>query len=62
MQSNLRVFAAEPKGADDAKRSFDAGKIIPQTNPNTIADGLKTSLGDKTWPIIQVILKIRSFF
>jgi threonine dehydratase len=39
--------------ADDAKRSFEAGYIIPSVNPNTIADGLKTSLGDKTFPIIR---------
>ena len=51
--SPLRVFAAEPLGADDAARSFVAGKLIPQTGPNTIADGLLTSLGELTWPIIR---------
>lgn len=49
----LRVFAAEPKGADDAARSFASGQLQPQTGPNTIADGLLTSLGDLTWPIIR---------
>ncbi len=49
---NIRVFGAEPKNADDAYKSFKAGYIIPQTNPNTIADGLRTSLGDKTFNII----------
>jgi len=49
----LRVFAAEPLGADDAARSLAAGEFIPQTGPQTIADGLLTSLGDQTWPIIQ---------
>lgn len=48
-----RIFAAEPLGADDAARSFAAGELIPQTGPNTIADGLLTSLGDLTWPIIR---------
>lgn len=48
-----RVLAGEPENADDAERSFKAGKIIPSVDPNTIADGLKTSLGDKTFPIIQ---------
>jgi threonine dehydratase/serine racemase len=48
----IRVIAAEPAGADDAFRSLAAGKIIPQTGPKTIADGLLTSLGDRTWPII----------
>jgi len=50
---DCEVIAAEPKGADDAYRSFKAGYIIPQTGPNTICDGLLTSLGDKTFEIIQ---------
>ena len=53
LASPLRVFAAEPLGADDAARSFAAGELIPQTGPNTIADGLLTSLGELTWPIIR---------
>ncbi|MCB0805591.1 MAG: pyridoxal-phosphate dependent enzyme [Bacteroidales bacterium] len=48
-----KVIAAEPKGADDAYRSFKAGEIIPSENPVTIADGLLTSLGSKTFPIIM---------
>ena len=47
------VIAAEPAGADDAYRSFYAKTFYPSINPNTIADGLLTSLGDKTFPIIQ---------
>jgi threonine dehydratase len=47
------VIAAEPEGADDAYRSFYQGRLIPVANPKTIADGLRTSLGDKTFPIIQ---------
>ncbi|RJP32665.1 MAG: pyridoxal-phosphate dependent enzyme [Phycisphaerales bacterium] len=49
----IRVFAGEPAGADDAARSLAAGRLIPQTAPNTIADGLLTSLGEYTWPIIR---------
>ena len=49
----IRVLAAEPAGADDAFQSFKANRFIPQTNPMTIADGLLTSLGEITWPIIQ---------
>lgn len=49
----IRVFGAEPKGADDAARSLAAGTLIPQTAPKTVADGLLTSLGQLTWPIIQ---------
>jgi threonine dehydratase len=48
-----RVIAAEPKNADDAFRSFAAGRIIPSDNPKTIADGLLTSLGELTFPIIR---------
>ena len=48
-----RVIAAEPEGADDAYRSFYQGKLIPSVNPRTIADGLLTSLGDLTFPIIR---------
>ena len=53
LSSHTRVIAAEPKGADDAYRSFRAGHIIPSVNPQTIADGLLTSLGDKTFAIIR---------
>lgn len=47
------VFAAEPEGADDAARSKAAGQLIPQLDPHTAADGLLTSLGKLTWPIIR---------
>jgi threonine dehydratase len=47
------VVAAEPKNADDAFRSLREGRIIPSTYPDTVADGLRTSLGDLTFPIIQ---------
>jgi threonine dehydratase/serine racemase len=49
----VRVFAAEPAGADDAARSKAAGTLLPQTAPRTIADGLLTSLGDLTWPVLR---------
>ena len=47
------IFGAEPIGADDAARSLRDNKLIPSINPDTIADGLQTSLGSLTWPIIQ---------
>jgi len=47
------VIAAEPVGADDAFRSLAAGHIIPSENPDTVADGLLTSLGVRNFPIIQ---------
>ena len=49
----IEVVAAEPAGADDAFRSFGLGRLVPQTNPQTIADGLLTSLGQRNFPIIQ---------
>ncbi len=48
-----KVIAAEPKGADDAFRSFNSGVFTPSVNPQTIADGLLTSLGSLTFPIIK---------
>ena len=48
-----KVIACEPTGADDAYRSFYAGKIIPSENPQTIADGLLTSLGVLNFEIIK---------
>ena len=48
---NTIVIAGEPAGSDDAYRSMKSGKI-EQAQSNTIADGLLTTLGDKTFPII----------
>jgi threonine dehydratase/serine racemase len=53
MDARIRIVAAEPKGADDAARSKAAGTLIPQTAPRTVADGLLTSLGQLTWPVIR---------
>ncbi len=53
LRPGIRVYGAEPKGADDAQRSLAAGRIIPQTAPKTIADGLLTSLGERTFAVIS---------
>jgi len=50
---NIRVIAGEPEMADDAYRSLKEGKIIPSVHPKTIADGLLTSLSDRTFHIIK---------
>ncbi|MDH4058900.1 MAG: pyridoxal-phosphate dependent enzyme, partial [Cyclobacteriaceae bacterium] len=50
-----RVIAGEPAGADDTFRSLQSGKIEP-SQANSIADGLLTSLGDKTFPIIKELV------
>lgn len=46
-----QVYAGEPEGADDAYRSLKSGSIQPSQS-NSIADGLLTTLGDKTFPIV----------
>jgi len=49
----IQVMAVEPSRADDAARSFAAGRLIPSVDPRTIADGLLTSLSDRTFALIQ---------
>ncbi|XP_031569633.1 serine racemase-like [Actinia tenebrosa] len=54
IKPSIKIFAAEPLLADDCAKSFAAGKRIPLPGPPaTVADGLKTSLGFITWPIIR---------
>jgi len=48
-----RTVAAEPKAVDDAYRSWRDGRIYPPTNGETVADGLRTFLGDVTFPIVR---------
>ena len=50
---NCKVIGGEPFEADDAYRSLQSGNIESNETTNTIADGLKTQLGDKNFPIIQ---------
>jgi threonine dehydratase len=50
------VYATEPAGADDAYRSLRAGRIIPQTDPRTVADGLRTSLAPRTFAVIRELV------
>ena len=50
---DIEVIAVEPEGADDAFRSFGLGELQAQTNPQTIADGLRTSLGELNFGIIR---------
>ena len=53
---NCKTIGAEPFEADDAYRSLQSGKIETNETANTIADGLKTQLGDKNFPIIQELV------
>lgn len=50
---SIKVIAAEPSGADDAYRSKLNCKIEPSINPNTICDGLLTSLGTLTFKVVS---------
>ncbi|UCF13620.1 MAG: pyridoxal-phosphate dependent enzyme [Thermoplasmatales archaeon] len=50
---NSKVVAVEPEQADDAYRSFKDGKLYPSAYPDTIADGLRTSLSKRTFKIIR---------
>ena len=52
-----KVFCGEPSGADDAFRSLISGKIEFNKNPYTVADGLRTELGDINFPIIKKTIK-----
>ncbi len=56
LSHETKVIACEPEGANDAWQSFKTGKLVPSVNPKTIADGLLTSLGSLTWPIIQELV------
>ncbi len=49
----IKVYGCEPQNADDACRSFKTGRIVPSVNPLTVADGLLTSLSDRTFTIIR---------
>jgi threonine dehydratase len=52
LKPSIRVIGCEPEMADDAQQSFRSGRIVAQLQPRTIADGLRTSLGDLTFPLI----------
>jgi len=49
----VAVYAAEPEQADDAARSFRAGRIIAEDAPVTVADGLKVPLKELTWHFVS---------
>ncbi len=52
----LRVLGVEPAGADDGFRSFQSGQRQPQLNPRTIADGLRTGVGELNFGIIRSLV------
>ena len=57
LDPNMEVYLGEPEAVDDAYQSIKAGKIIPNKSSNTIADGLKTTIGQKNYDILKEHVK-----
>ena len=53
LSPGIKIIAAEPLNANDAWKSFTSGVLAPSINPNTVADGLLTSLSELTFSIIR---------
>lgn len=53
MLPSAKVFGGEPKGADDAYRSFNSGVLVTEQTPKTVCDGLRTTLSERTLTIIR---------
>ena len=53
---HVKIYAAEPEQADDAYRSFKAGRLITDDAPVTVADGLKASMKENTWRFVQTFV------
>ncbi len=53
LKPSIKIFAGEPFQVDDAYHSLQTGTIHPPTNKATVADGLKTALGDVNFPVIK---------
>ncbi len=56
LSERIELVGAEPALADDAFRSLLSGQRLPALPPKTIADGLRTSLGERNFPILQRLL------
>jgi threonine dehydratase len=52
-RADVCVFGCEPERADDAYRSLQSGKLLPLETSDTIADGLRASLAERTFAILQ---------
>jgi threonine dehydratase len=53
LRPSIKVIATEPAGADDAAQSFHKRELIRQETKSTIADGLRTDLGQPNFDLIQ---------
>jgi threonine dehydratase len=56
LKPGIRVIGVEPARVDDASRSLRSGRIEPNERIDTIADGLRTTLGHRTLPIIRELV------
>ncbi|MCH9026607.1 MAG: pyridoxal-phosphate dependent enzyme [Proteobacteria bacterium] len=56
LRPQVQVIGIEPARADDARQALDSGELVIIDSPDTIADGLRASLGDKTFPIIAELV------
>ena len=57
LKPGIRVIGVEPAGADDAARSLHAGRIVPVDPPNTIADGLRATVGERPFAEIRRLVE-----
>ncbi len=57
LSPTTKFIIGEPKNADDAYKSLKKGKVVPIKNPNTIADGLKVTVGQLNFEIIKDIVE-----
>jgi threonine dehydratase len=57
LKPDIRVIGVEPQGADDAARSLRAGRIVAVEHPNTIADGLRATLGARPFAEIRRLVE-----
>ncbi len=58
LQPDIRLFGAEPEGANDTLLSLQAGTRVTVAHPNTIADGLRSPKpGELTFPILQRLVE-----
>jgi threonine dehydratase len=53
LKPTVRIVGVEPQGADDAARSLRAGRIVPCEHPETIADGLRATIGERPFAEIR---------
>ena len=56
LNEKVKVIGVEPEGADDARQSLKTGELVPQLNPSTIADGLRSSFGERPFQVARQLV------